>query len=587
MRFFKVFPLMVLLIWATALSGQTYLTLPQQQDFTQEFSNGPVFYQGWMRNSVDRVTRYFDAGNYSMKLLPMGEEINTFAQVNLNLTNKENVYVGFWVATRKNGGEDDLKKTRLTVSVSTDGGQTFGLGMKIYHHQGFENEDKPFMYFEFPLPPAAFNNNKVAVRFNVKSGGGPHLPAIVLIDDVLIEDEPADRWAPYIWGELDPIYYNAININFSEPLLSGPARDKNNYTFVWPEEGGLNPPGSATLPKVQRISLLNGGTTVKLVLNPRLTQGAYYSLVIENICDLNGNCQDYELEVVYNIIPPGTLVISEVLFADPGTAHPKEKLQFVELYNATSAPVPIGGLRVKGAISAHNMPNIKIPPGGYHVITRNDETFLATFGFPAWEWKGSWIEYAVEEEGEPLDVQELYIQTTDHHGAPYVDHMIFDFNQPAWDALNVLGYSIEKVCLDDNPSLPSSWALANGLGTPPNFTYIFEGESYTITATPGDPRAGGSPCGGPGVAGRVSLELPAVAVAPNPFGQSTWVATSPEFGSINRLELRNLSGQLLQTNDGLDTHTFELKAEGLTPGMYLLYIWGENASEVQKLMVIQ
>ncbi|MBK8489705.1 MAG: lamin tail domain-containing protein [Saprospirales bacterium] len=586
MRLFKVFPLVVLLGLAIALSGQTPLTIPYDQDFTTEFSNSSMFYPGWLRNSMDRVTRYYEDGNYSMKMLPVGEEIPTFAQVRLNLTGKQNAYVGFWVATLKNGGEEDLKKTRLSVSLSTNGGASFSFGMKIGGEQGFDNQDMSFQYFLYPLPPTAFNNSQVVVRFNVKSGGGPHLPAIVLIDDVHIATEPTDIFAPFIWGEVNPTNYNTIELYFSEPLLSSNARDKNNYTFTWPEEGGLNPPGSATLPKVQRVSLLDGGYTVRLALNPRLTQGAYYTLNVENICDLHGNCTNFELEVVRNIIPEGTLVISEVLFADPGTAHPKEKLQFVEVYNATSAPVPVGGLRIKGAISAHNMPNIKIPAGGYHVITRNDETFLATFGFPAWEWKGSWIEYASEEEGEPLDVQELYIQTTDHHDSPYVDHMIFDLNQPDWDALNVLGYSIEKVCLDADPSLPSSWALANGLGTPPNFSYTFEGETYTITATPGDPRAGTSPCGGsPGVAGRVALATPTVAITPNPFDHSTWIATNSDFGAIIRIELRDLSGRLMQTHDGLNTHSFELEAAGITPGMYLLYIWGEDTCELQKLII--
>lgn len=139
----------------------------------------------------------------------------------------------------------------------------------------------------------------------------------------------------------------------------------------------------------------------------------------------------------------------------------------------------MGGLRIKGAISANGLPNVKLKPGEYWVATRNAEAYLATFGKPAWEWKGSWIEYEAEEEGE-LEPQSLYIQTTDPHNGILIDSIGFDLRDSVWLALKQNGRSIQ-VCnaLTDNLD-PANWSVAGGAG----YTYSRDGYDYTIYATP-------------------------------------------------------------------------------------------------------
>jgi len=480
-------------IIVSTLSFGQVSTYPYLQSFEDPFTYGNkvFFLPNWWGNyvKVDTMGQY-DAfahtGNYCLYMKPEGEEFKTMAQVKLDLTGKTNNYAEFWVASRKNGAPEDMKRVKLNVAVSIDGGITFPYVSRFGPHEGFPNADIPFEKFLFPLPPAVNDQNKVVFRFIGKSGGGPHLPGTLLIDDFMFAQADIDSFPPFIMGAEIPIpRVDSIRIPFSEPLQPDSALLLTHYDFTWPiEENGTVSIGEGPLPEIAAIELSEDGYTVFLTLDPPMSVGETYTLQMFNITDLNGNVADTLTMdgIVYNVLPPGSLVISEVLFDDPGTAYPMEKLQFVEIYNPTTEVVPLGGLRIKGAISAHDLPNVKLGPGEYWVATRNSVSFYATFGFDAWEWRGSWIEDEAEE-GEEIEPQSLYIQTTNRHSGDLVDSIGFDLSDSIWLVLKQPGYSIE-VCnnLTDNVD-PANWTLADDSQAP--YSYYYDGYTFDIYATPG------------------------------------------------------------------------------------------------------
>lgn len=155
---------------------------PYTQDFQEKFELGAAFLPYWKGNRMDEdaMGQYFDdEGNGALYMIPEGEEMTTIAFLYLDLSGKEHTFMDFTVATVKNGEDEDRKRTKLSVAISTDGGQTFGFGMKIGPEMGFENTDAQFPTFTYPFPPTAANQPNVVIRFQGKAGGGPHLAAIL------------------------------------------------------------------------------------------------------------------------------------------------------------------------------------------------------------------------------------------------------------------------------------------------------------------------------------------------------------------------------------------------------------------------
>lgn len=466
-------------------------TYPYSQDFEEPFLTGHnvAFLPNWWGNymaqdTMGQYNAFAHSGSHSLFMLPEGEEFKTIVQVRLDLSDAANTFSEIWVASRKNGAAEDEKRVKLNAAVSVNGGITFPYVTSFGPHEGFANANTEFQKFVFAFPPATNNKSEVVLRFIGRSGGGPHLPAMLLIDDILVAQAETDTFPPYIMGNELPISGTGfLKIPFSEPIHPESAWATSNYKFTWPvEEDGTLVVGEGPLPQVKGISMSSDGYSLTLALDPPLSIGETYTLEIRNMEDLNDNVADVLTvdKVVFNEPSPGSLVFTEVLFADPSSLYPKEKLQYVELYNPTDKIVPLGGLRIKGSIAAHDLPNVKLPPGGYWIATRNATSYSATFGKQAWEWKGSWIEYAAEP-GEELEPQSLYIQTTNRHGGKLVDSISIDFNDPAWAKLNRPGYSIELCDPFSNHSSPLNWSLAND--TEPYY-YMVNGVEYKLYATP-------------------------------------------------------------------------------------------------------
>ncbi len=178
-------------------------TFPYSQDFGANFNEkGSVFLQNWWWNKGGngQIFQFNWQGRsdlFSLALLPDGTPPIT-AQLYLDLRGRKNTYLGFWAATLKNGGDKDLKKSYLAVSVSTNGGKDFGFEIPIGPAGGFPNQNNTFQYFQYPLPQVADGNATTVLRFSVWSEEGAQQPAIILLDDVRVAQAPSDVAPPFI-----------------------------------------------------------------------------------------------------------------------------------------------------------------------------------------------------------------------------------------------------------------------------------------------------------------------------------------------------------------------------------------------------
>lgn len=178
-------------------------SFPYTEDFSAHFNqNAHEFLPGWWWNQGEngQLFQFNWQGRsdmVSLAILPEGSS-PVMAQVRLNLEGKKNTFLGFWVASLKNGGPKDQGTSYLSVCVSTNGGKDFGFLVPVGPSNGFRNETTTFQYFQYPFPPITDGHDQVVVRFSVWSDGSLQQPAILLLDDIHIAQAPTDVTPPFI-----------------------------------------------------------------------------------------------------------------------------------------------------------------------------------------------------------------------------------------------------------------------------------------------------------------------------------------------------------------------------------------------------
>jgi len=178
-------------------------SFPYDEGFSAQFNpDAEVFLPNWRwnRGASGQLFQFNWQGRsdmFSLAMLPDGKA-PVYADVYLNLSGKSNTFMGFWVASLKNGGARDLQRSYMSVSISTNDGKSFGFETPIGPANGFENQTTTYQYFQYPFPPVTDNRDKVVVRFSVWSEGGPQQPAIILLDDIQIAQAPKSATPPFI-----------------------------------------------------------------------------------------------------------------------------------------------------------------------------------------------------------------------------------------------------------------------------------------------------------------------------------------------------------------------------------------------------
>lgn len=565
----RFLPLLFLFFFYLKSYGQVN-QFPYLESFENQFLTSGTnveFLDNWFGNFVDGIRIYpesqnVNSGTSALGLWPIAEEgvdseeIEITVNVNLDLTEMENIVAKFWVATEATAA---YKHVKLYLKQSMDGGLTFGPKFIMgTDYRGFLNADTPYKEFIFPLHTDANNNPNVVLQFIAKSGARKGTVAKLLIDDVYIYSAPEDIFPP-LAVEPKPLNVNEINIRFNESIDESTLQPAN-FIFSPGSSSGHGGTGSGghkmadltELPTVGSITI-KGPDLITLNLSTPIEIGKYYDLTISNIKDLAGNTIITTTStIIYNPLTEG-LVISEIMYDEP----PKEQydnLEFIELYNVTDEPIELGGLMIKGGIASGKLPEFTLQPDSYWVTAKSASAFYNFFGVIVHEWMGANLS-----NDEP---ESLYIVNTEHHSGVKIDSLTYTAGSPWPEGAAGLGHSMELIDpLADN-SDPSNWKNSN--------TFFGSYYGYDIYATPGAPNS---------VLGIDDSVLDkTIKIYPNPVND---VLTIDSNVQLKKVEFYSILGKMVKE---IETGFNSISTHDLTSGIYIVKIYSNNSSLIKKIL---
>jgi hypothetical protein len=217
---------------------------------------------------------------------------------------------------------------------------------------------------EVPIPAGA---QVVRLRLLADQNGGSDYAGF---DDVQLVSANGDIVAPEV---LSAKVLNATSIQlvFSE-ALDATAENIANYA------------GLANLASAQRSA---SGDTVTLTFSAPFVNGQVNVLAVNGVQDLAGNANiPFAFPFIFNNLVPN-LVITEINYNPPSTDP--DLLEFIEIYNAETQPVAIGGLQLGGLVSL-TFPALTLPPGGTFLAAAYKADCEAFFtGQTFYQWNNS------------------------------------------------------------------------------------------------------------------------------------------------------------------------------------------------------
>lgn len=159
-----------------------------------------------------------------------------------------------------------------------------------------------------------------------------------------------------------------LQVVFSEDVTSATATAVANYTI----SNAIN------------ISGINydAATRTATITHMGLVTGVGYTLTVNNITDLNMNTQTQPFVsglFYYNNLNTG-LIITEIMYNAPGSMNGND-LEFVELYNNTTASIAVGGLVFSDTNSInYTLPEQNVPAQGVLLLATNKTVADAFYG---------------------------------------------------------------------------------------------------------------------------------------------------------------------------------------------------------------
>jgi hypothetical protein len=215
---------------------------------------------------------------------------------------------------------------------------------------------------DVPVPAGA---QFVRLRLLAKQNGGSDYAGF---DDVQLVSANGDIVAPEV---LNAKVLNATTIQlvFSEKLDATTAENTANYTGV---------------ANLASASLNASGDTVTLTFSAPFVNGQANTLSVNGVQDLAGNANTpFAFPFIFNNSTP-KLVITEINYNPP--SNDPDLLEFIEIYNAETQPVAIGGLQLGGLVSL-TFPELTLQPGGIFLAAAykaDCEAFFAGQTFYQW-----------------------------------------------------------------------------------------------------------------------------------------------------------------------------------------------------------
>ena len=271
-------------------------------------------------------------------------------------------------------------------------------------------------------------------------------------DDIYIGIEEIDETPPSC---LDATVVSAteIDIQFNEPLEQVSAEDVSNYTL-------------APSLSIFQVNLdENNSSIVHLSLAEPMSNGAEYTLSIENIEDLEGNSslpQSFEVSYLIGETPEiGDVILTEV-FPDPSPSVGLPSVEFIEIFNTSNKIFDLSEWKIEDASSYGTIQDGWLLPNSYGVLTAtaNIDSFQSSYpvtSFPSLNNAGDSIKL-YSSNGTLLDM------------VNYTDDWYQDESKASG------GYTIERINLIDPCSDALNWSASNAVngGTPGNQNSIFD-----------------------------------------------------------------------------------------------------------------
>lgn len=141
----------------------------------------------------------------------------------------------------------------------------------------------------------------------------------------------------------------------------------------------------------------------------------------------------------------GQIVISEIMYNDPGTA---DSLEYIELTNASAQAVDLTGYSFSAGVK-YTFPAITLGPGQQILVAKDSVYVLAALGKAARQWKSG---DALNNSGEKITLQDA--------GGTGVDSVSYSDSNGWPTEADGDGYSLVLCDLLSDNNLPSSWNIS-------------------------------------------------------------------------------------------------------------------------------
>ena len=270
------------------------------------------------------------------------------------------------------------------------------------------------------------------------------------LDDLRISFSNVDNAAPEVL-QAQFVSANLLEVKFNEPVNQNDATNVSNFT--------LNPPLQITAAKYNAANY-----SVALTVQAQL--GSFYNVEVKQIKDSasvpNTLVSASIQQIVFNDFDGKDLFLTEIMYDNPGA----DFLEFVELFNASANPIPMGGLRFTQGLELV-LPEFDLMPDSFVVLSRTKDSFEFYFQVPSIEWQGGAL-------GNFTANTTIVLENT-------IAEKIMDITYQTageWPAsAQGGGPSLEFLNLAKNPNSGNSWSPANVLAC------VFRNDS--VFATPG------------------------------------------------------------------------------------------------------
>lgn len=282
---------------------------------------------------------------------------------NKNLTQSLN---GYFLQFGESGANDVIELFRQSGSTTTSiaRGQTVIASavegkIKVLRTQAGQwtiyldqNLDEEYELECSSIDSSSLTTGFFGLRFNYTSSNAKKF----YLDDVYAGEVQTDQTVPTI-ETISFASATQLLIRCSEKLDPASVSSISNYSLSQYSGSILN----ACRDTLDHSAIL-------LTLSNPLTRFQLYHLLMRNVEDLSGNRIDTIVQFKYFLPEKYDVLINE-LMVDPTPSNGLPEYEYIELFNATSEPVNIGGWQLCIGSGLKMIPGAVIPPNGYFILT--------------------------------------------------------------------------------------------------------------------------------------------------------------------------------------------------------------------------